>query len=205
MGWLGPTMRCSLRTGRASTTTGQWVLGKSITKCYRPGDSASVLQYSELLAVIQITLILCHTEVSMSAKLEKLLEKEAQLKAQIQQAKAAEKTLERKRDTRRKILVGSAVLARVESGRWPKEDLLSMMDGFLTRENERDLFELDESGADRAETAIEAETVKQKAAVDGETETAGKKLGKARLQKADKLPSRKLPESNLDIEKEFNL
>ena len=50
----------------------------------------------------------------MSAKLERLLEKEAQLKAQIQQAKAAEKTLERKRDTRRKILIGSAVLARVE-------------------------------------------------------------------------------------------
>ena len=141
----------------------------------------------------------------MSAKLEKLLEKEAQLKAQIQQAKAAERTLERKRDTRRKILVGSAVLARVESGRWPKADLLSMMDGFLTRENERDLFELDESGADKAETAIEAEPVKQKAAVDGEAVTAGKKLGKARPQKTDNPPSRKLPESNLDIEKEFNL
>ena len=78
----------------------------------------------------------------MTTKLERLLEKEAQLKAQIQQAKAAERTLEKKRDTRRKILVGAAVMARVDSGRWPQEDLLEMMDGFLSRPNERELFGL---------------------------------------------------------------
>ena len=44
----------------------------------------------------------------MATKLEKLLEKEAQLKAQIQLAKATERTQERKRDTRRKILIGAA-------------------------------------------------------------------------------------------------
>ena len=81
----------------------------------------------------------------MTTKLDKLLQKEAQLKAQIQLAKAAERTLEKKRDTRRKILIGAAVMARVDSERWPKADLLDMMDGFLSRPNERDLFELDEA------------------------------------------------------------
>jgi hypothetical protein len=37
----------------------------------------------------------------MTTKLQLLLEKEAQLKAQIQLAKAAERTLEKKKDTRR--------------------------------------------------------------------------------------------------------
>ena len=87
----------------------------------------------------------------MTTKLEKLLQKEAQLKAQIQDAKARERTLEKKRDTRRKILVGAAVMAQVERGDWPERDLKMMMDGFLTRENERELFGLDgESGEDAA-------------------------------------------------------
>lgn len=76
----------------------------------------------------------------MTTKLQRLLEKEAQLKAQIQQAKAAERTLERKKDTRRKILIGAAVMARVDAGDWPMADLLSMMDGFLSRPNERALL-----------------------------------------------------------------
>lgn len=79
----------------------------------------------------------------MATRLEKLLEKEAQLKAQIQQAKAVERTLEKKRDTRRKILIGAAVMARIERGEWPRQDLLKMMDGFLTRPHERALFDLD--------------------------------------------------------------
>ncbi|MEL6605777.1 MAG: hypothetical protein AAFP20_21410 [Cyanobacteria bacterium J06614_10] len=86
----------------------------------------------------------------MATKLQRLLEKEAQLKAQIQQAKAAERTLEKKRDTRRKILIGAAVMARVKSGEWPEADLRMMMDGFLTRPNERDLFDLDTADSDKA-------------------------------------------------------
>ena len=84
----------------------------------------------------------------MATRLEKLLEKEAQLKAQIQQAKAVERTLEKKRDTRRKILIGAAVMARVERGEWPQQDLLKMMDGFLTRPHERVLFDLNTQGED---------------------------------------------------------
>ena len=95
----------------------------------------------------------------MTTKLERLLEKEAQLKAQIQQALAAERTLEKKRDTRRKVLVGAAVMARVESGRWPKEDLLEMMDGFLSRPNERELFGLTVEG--ETDAALEQPQVEQ--------------------------------------------
>ena len=103
----------------------------------------------------------------MTTKLEKLLQKEAELKAQIQQAKAREKTLEKKRDTRRKILVGAAVMAQVESGDWPEADLKAMMNSFLTRENERELFGLDEpedtKGADSAnKSGVIARSEKQR-------------------------------------------
>ena len=128
----------------------------------------------------------------MATKLEKLLQKEAQLKAQIQQAKAAERTLERKRDTRRKILIGSAVMARVESGRWPQADLLEMMDGFLSRQNERELFGLD-AEADSGAVA-EKKEAKKSAAAGGEKKK--KVLGKSRNA---------LPVSPVDVENEFNL
>ena len=103
----------------------------------------------------------------MATKLEKLLQKEAQLKAQIQQAKAAERTLEKKRDTRRKILIGAAVMARVERGEWPQADLLLMMDGFLSRPNERELFDLDGNGVDAASVSERRTATAAKNAVAG--------------------------------------
>ena len=124
----------------------------------------------------------------MPTKLEKLLQKELQLKAQIQQAKAAERTLERKRDTRRKILIGAAVMAWVDSGRWPKADLLVMMDGFLTRPNERDLFDLD----DKAEPV--ALTTEQTKILAG---------NKAKTK--EKTKEKKLPVTDDDLANEFNL
>ena len=113
----------------------------------------------------------------MATRLDKLLQKEAQLKAQIQQAKAAERTLERKRDTRRKILIGAAVMARVESGRWPKADLLEMMDGFLSRQNERDLFGLDDGSDETGEqTAASRSTKRGKQAGKQAAKQSGKRL-----------------------------
>ncbi|MEO1351899.1 MAG: hypothetical protein AAFW84_24360 [Cyanobacteria bacterium J06635_15] len=82
----------------------------------------------------------------MSKKMERLLEKQAQIKAQIQQARAIEKTLAKKQETRRKVLIGAAILARVEAGLWKQSDLLDMMDGFLTRPAERELFGLENGG-----------------------------------------------------------
>ena len=102
----------------------------------------------------------------MATKLEKLLQKEAQLKAQIQQALAAERALEKKRDTRRKILIGAAVMARVERGEWPQSDFLRMMDGFLSRPHERVLFGLDGDGGagDEGDESVTADSGKKAAA-----------------------------------------
>lgn len=49
---------------------------------------------------------------------------------------------ERSRDTRRKVLVGAVILARVERGEWPREKLLALLDTALTRPDERALFDL---------------------------------------------------------------
>ena len=133
----------------------------------------------------------------MATKLEKLLQKEAQLKAQIQQAKAAERTLERKRDTRRKILIGAAVMARVESGRWPEADLLEMMDGFLSRQNERDLFELDDAAGAGDHKAKKKHSTKQHSDKQPARKATTKKKAEAK--------AKKLPEPNDDLASEFNL
>ena len=125
-------------------------------------------------------------EVGMATKLDRLLEKEAQIKAQIQQAKAAERTLEKKSDTRRKILVGAAVFARVENGEWPESDLKMMMDGFLTRPNERELFGLSEQAdSSAAGTGAEDEDPKANASDKkpfGKYSTAQKKATKEKLR-----------------------
>lgn len=48
----------------------------------------------------------------------------------------------RKDDTRRKILVGSAVLHKVNNGDWSEEKLKMLMHNFLTRDTDRKLFKL---------------------------------------------------------------
>lgn len=142
----------------------------------------------------------------MATKLDRLIEKEAQLKAQIQLAKSAERTLEKKRDTRRKVLIGAAVMARVESGRWPQADLLEMMDGFLTRPNERELFELDAAETASAEASGKPATEKKQHSKAKAVEAKGRSEadGKKRPQPSNQTASQP-PMSDLDIEKEFNL
>lgn len=77
-----------------------------------------------------------------TTRLAKLEERRKQIDAQIQQIKAREQQQERKRDTRRKVLIGAAVLEQVKSGRWPEERLHTMMDEFLTQDWDRQLFGL---------------------------------------------------------------
>jgi hypothetical protein len=68
------------------------------------------------------------------------------LRAQRQQLEARKRAEESKRkrsdDTRRKILVGAAILAKVERGEWPQARLLEMMSKTLTRPDDRALFGL---------------------------------------------------------------
>lgn len=79
-------------------------------------------------------------------RVKDLEEKLKQAKALKQKAearvKAAESKQKRADDTRRKILVGAAILAKVERNEWPKDKLLDMMGQTLTRADDRALFEL---------------------------------------------------------------
>jgi len=77
------------------------------------------------------------------ADLEKRLKQAKALKQQqLARERVAEKKRQRSDDTRRKILVGAVVLAKVEHGEWPKERLREWMDQALTRADDRALFGL---------------------------------------------------------------
>lgn len=77
------------------------------------------------------------------ADLERRLKQAKALKQQqVARERAAEKKRQRSEDTRRKILVGAVVLAKVERGEWPKERLREWMDQALTRADDRALFGL---------------------------------------------------------------
>jgi len=82
-------------------------------------------------------------------------ERIATLEEQLKQAKAKKRQIEarqrslqskkqRSEETRRKILVGAAVLAKVECGEWPQERFRLMMDAALSRTDDRALFGLNE-------------------------------------------------------------
>jgi len=79
-------------------------------------------------------------------RVKDLEDKLKQAKALKQKAEARVKTAEAKQkradDTRRKILVGAAILAKVERGEWPKDKMLEMMGQQLTRDDDRALFDL---------------------------------------------------------------
>ena len=68
------------------------------------------------------------------------------LKARAQHDDSRRRTLEsrrsRKADTRRKILIGAIVLARIEQGRLPKTEVCAWLNDALTRPDDRALFDL---------------------------------------------------------------
>ena len=77
------------------------------------------------------------------AALEARLKQEKARKQRIEARKRAmESKKKRGADTRRKILVGALILARVERGEWPQDKLLAMLDAALTRADDRALFGL---------------------------------------------------------------
>ena len=75
-------------------------------------------------------------------RLEILKKQQDQLKAKIQALEASEFSRERKRETRRKILVGAYYLdkARAENR---FDDLVKLMDEYLNRDSDRILFNLE--------------------------------------------------------------
>ena len=81
-----------------------------------------------------------------ATQIAQLEERLRQLKAREQAVEARRRTLEsrrqRKDDTRRKILVGAVVLARVERGEIPELELRRWLDQALVRQDDRGLFGL---------------------------------------------------------------
>ena len=87
----------------------------------------------------------------MTNRLESLQRKQSQIRAQIQQIQARERTKEKKKQTRRKFLVGEAILSEVESGRFEQADLISIMYRFLSTKNhinDKALFGLESQPGD---------------------------------------------------------
>ena len=77
------------------------------------------------------------------ASLEKKLNEEKEKKKRIDARKRSAETKKRRADdTRRKILIGAIVLARVESGQWPRDKFNTMLETDLIRDDDRDLFDL---------------------------------------------------------------
>jgi hypothetical protein len=73
--------------------------------------------------------------------LERLKEQRAKLEARIQSAEARTKQADRKQDTRRKILIGSFYLDKaVQENKF--DELKKLMNGYLTRDSDRKLFDL---------------------------------------------------------------
>lgn len=73
--------------------------------------------------------------------LEKLKQRKAQLEARIQTIEARNKSKERKIDTRKKILIGSYYLNQATKEN-KLDELVKIMDKFLERDNDRQLFGL---------------------------------------------------------------
>lgn len=76
---------------------------------------------------------------ALEAKLKQAKAQKQQIEAR---KRAAESKARRAEDTRRKILIGAVILAKVERGEWPKNELLAMLDAALTRTDDRELFDL---------------------------------------------------------------
>ena len=83
----------------------------------------------------------------------RLLERITQAEERLKQLKAEQQRIEARRrsteqqhrrqdETRRRILVGAVVLARVEAGLCPEAELQAWLDAALTRPQDRRLFDL---------------------------------------------------------------
>ena len=98
----------------------------------------------------------CYSFTKESLRLPRLKQAKARKQQLEAQKRAAESKRQRADDTRRKILVGAAILAKVDRGEWPKSRLLDMMGQTLTRPDDRALFGLDGKDEDAKEEPEQA-------------------------------------------------
>jgi len=80
---------------------------------------------------------------SRTEQVEALMKRAAELKAKAQRLEALDKTKEKKQLTHKKVLIGAAVLAALDDGRFELTFLVELMDKFCKRNSDRALFGLD--------------------------------------------------------------
>ncbi len=78
----------------------------------------------------------------MGKKLDELLKKREQLNAQIQKERNKQSQQKRKEDTRRKILLGALMMEMMNKGELDEKKIMKRLDGFLSRDTDRQLFDL---------------------------------------------------------------
>jgi hypothetical protein len=82
----------------------------------------------------------------VKARIQSLEERVTRLRMEKQRLVARTSQAERKRDTRRKILIGGAVLAAIDHEGTPplrtRSDLMAWLDSHLTRAHDRAVFDL---------------------------------------------------------------
>lgn len=77
------------------------------------------------------------------AKIEReLKQKRAAITRKKRQQLARLTNEKRKRETRQKVLIGAAILAKIEAGQWSRENLTRLLDSYLKRDDDRALFDL---------------------------------------------------------------
>ena len=85
-------------------------------------------------------------KLTLEQKIEQQEQKLKQLKAQKQAIEARERTKkkeqERKDDTRRKILLGSYLIKKMNANEANKEKILAELNEYLTDDRDRQLFDL---------------------------------------------------------------
>ena len=81
-------------------------------------------------------------EQQISKQQERLKQLKAQKQAAVARERSKQKELERKNDTRRKILIGSCMLKITEEDEQARAKLIAQMDRYLRDERDRKLFNL---------------------------------------------------------------
>jgi len=76
-------------------------------------------------------------------KLAELETKKKKLELEAKKIKSSISKKKRTEATKRKVLLGELLMSKVEKGQWSKENLLSELDGFLTKDSDRKLFGLE--------------------------------------------------------------
>jgi hypothetical protein len=88
------------------------------------------------------------------SRLDALKKKQEQLRAQIQKLESLEKSRERKRDTRRKILVGSYFIDKANQ-EGTLFDLYQQIDKYIKRNVDRELFHLEPYTEEQSNSKLE--------------------------------------------------